>query len=71
MDRHDNGLIERGILWVLPTVKGAIKGSGRTLALYGGVAVLELRRCFCNGTGGRRKIYCGLGSPGLKHTGQL
>eukprot|EP00962_Isochrysis_galbana_P009102 scaffold2529_cov122-Isochrysis_galbana.AAC.18 len=55
MDRHYNGLVERGSLWVLPAVEGAIKESGRTLTLYGGVAVLKLklRRGLCDGTGGK------------------
>jgi len=42
MDRHLNGLIWRGRLWVRPAVKGTVKGSDRTLTLYGGVAILEL-----------------------------
>eukprot|EP00962_Isochrysis_galbana_P005696 scaffold1533_cov111-Isochrysis_galbana.AAC.1 len=52
MDRHLNGLIWRGRLWVRPAVKGTVKGSDRTLTLYGGVAILKLCRGLCNGTGG-------------------
>eukprot|EP00962_Isochrysis_galbana_P014479 scaffold4145_cov115-Isochrysis_galbana.AAC.27 len=60
MDRHHYGLVRRSSLWVLPAIKGAIKRSGRSLALYGGVTVLKLRSrgleasaiCDGNGTGG-------------------
>eukprot|EP00962_Isochrysis_galbana_P034536 scaffold11709_cov145-Isochrysis_galbana.AAC.2 len=53
MDRHNYGLIERGRLWVLPAVKGAIKGNGRTLTLHHGVTHLKLRGSLRDGAGGK------------------
>eukprot|EP00962_Isochrysis_galbana_P020905 scaffold6137_cov147-Isochrysis_galbana.AAC.6 len=52
MDRHHNGLVERGRLWILPAVIGTIQRGDGTFTLYRGVAHLELRRRHCNGTGG-------------------
>eukprot|EP00962_Isochrysis_galbana_P046258 scaffold18564_cov157-Isochrysis_galbana.AAC.1 len=43
---------QRGSLWVLPAVEGAIKGDHRTLTLHRRVAHLELRRRLGDRTGG-------------------
>jgi len=53
VDRHHYGLIERGRLWVLPTVEGTVKGNDRTLTLHRGVTHLELRRRLRDGAGGK------------------
>eukprot|EP00962_Isochrysis_galbana_P035851 scaffold12304_cov121-Isochrysis_galbana.AAC.5 len=54
VNRHHNGLIWRGRLWVLPAVIRTIYGGDWTFTLYRGVAHLELCRSLCsNGTCGK------------------
>eukprot|EP00962_Isochrysis_galbana_P055445 scaffold27229_cov146-Isochrysis_galbana.AAC.3 len=45
MDRHHNGLVRRGRLWILPAVIGAIQRSDRTLTLHRRVAHAHMELC--------------------------
>eukprot|EP00962_Isochrysis_galbana_P024860 scaffold7653_cov120-Isochrysis_galbana.AAC.1 len=44
---------ERGSLWVLPAVEGAIKGDHRTLTLHRGFTHLKPRGSLRDGAGGK------------------
>eukprot|EP00962_Isochrysis_galbana_P026303 scaffold8148_cov241-Isochrysis_galbana.AAC.10 len=44
---------QRGSLWILPAVEGAIKGDHRTLTLHRRVTHLKLRGSLRDGAGGK------------------